>query len=151
MICAMRTTISLNDRLDPVEHRWRWFWWGIALQAIGVAIPVVVAVQRARHDGVGGSITRATIRLVWHQMAQHPGDIGVIVLGMVVFVAGSMVLTRPLVSRRSHLVLAVPAAALLGFVVFGVIALLDRRCYCVGGLRLRGLVHAEPGESQRSR
>lgn len=120
----MWTDISLSDRLDPVEHRWRWFWWGIALQAIGVAIPVVVAVQRARHDGLGGSVTRATVRLIWHQMAQHPSDIGVIALGMVLFVAGCMVLARPLVSRRSHLVIAVPAAALLGFVVFGAVALL---------------------------
>ncbi len=120
----MRPTSYLNDQLEPVSHRWRWFWWGIALQVVGVAIPIALAVQRARHDGFGGTLTRATVRLIWHQMAQHPGDVGVIVLGVAVFVAGSMVLARPLVRRRFQLVLAVPAAALLGFVVFGAVALL---------------------------
>lgn len=119
----MRPTSYLNDQLEPVSHRWRWFWWGVALQVLGVAIPIALAVQRARHDGFGGTLTRATVRLIWHQMAQHPGDVGVIVLGVAVFVAGSMVLARPLVRRRFQLVLAVPAAALLGFVVFGAVAL----------------------------
>jgi hypothetical protein len=44
-------------------------------------------------------------------------------VGVVIFVAGSVVLIRPLVTRRSTLFLAVPAAATAGLAVFGVIAL----------------------------
>ena len=69
-----------------------------------------------------GSVTRYTVRLVWQQMAHSGADLALALLGVALFVAGSVVLARPFVRRRSTLLVGVPLAALAGVLVFGVFA-----------------------------
>jgi hypothetical protein len=109
--------------LRPVQHRAVWITWGLALQAIGVGIPVTVALRRANKDGLVGSITHYTVRLVWHEMLRSRADVVLIALGVVVFVAGGVVLARPFAKRRSTLFVAVPLAAIAGIALLGVFAL----------------------------
>ena len=109
--------------LRPVNARGRWVAWGLALQVIGVGIPVVTAVHRAHEAGLGGALTHYTIRLVWDEMLRSGADVALIVLGVVLFVAGAVVLARPFVRQVSTLVVAVPLAAVAGLAVFGVVAL----------------------------
>jgi hypothetical protein len=113
----------LRGDLGPVGRRNVWIAWGLAIQAIGCAIPVVVAFNRARRDGLTGHITRATVPLIWHEMAHNHHDLGLIVLGVVLFVAGSVILARPFTRRTVTLMVTVPLAALAGIVVLGVVAL----------------------------
>jgi hypothetical protein len=109
--------------LRPVNARGRWVAWGLALQMIGVGIPVVTALHRAHESGVGGAVTHYTIRLVWHEMLRSGADVALIVLGVVLFAAGAVVLARPFVRRPFALLVAVPFAAVAGLAVFGVVAL----------------------------
>jgi hypothetical protein len=111
------------QQLPPVQRRAVWIAWGVALQAVGVGLPVTAALRRANKDGVLGSLTRYTVRLVWHEMLRSRADIALIVLGVIVFAAGSVVLARPFVWRRSTLFVAVPVFAAAGVVVLGVVAL----------------------------
>ena len=110
-------------QLPPVQRRAVWIVWGLALQAIGVGLPVTAALRRANKDGILGSATRYSVRLVWHQMLQSRADIALIVLGVIVFAVGSVVLARPFVRRKSTLYVAVPSLAVAGVVILGVIAL----------------------------
>ncbi len=124
-IGAVSAVTRLLDReLRPVENRSRWLAWRIALQAVGVGIPTTAALSRANKDGVGGTLTHYTIRLVWHEMLRSRGDIALIALGVAVFAAGGIVLARPFVRRPIALFVVTPLAATLGFAVLGVIALL---------------------------
>src|SRR5436309_2935178 len=109
--------------LAPVRARGRWIAWGLALQVIGVGIPVSEAVRRAHEANVGGAVTHYTVRLVWHEMLRSGADVALIVLGVVLFVAGAVMLARPFVRRISTLLVAVPLAAVAGLAVFGVVAL----------------------------
>jgi hypothetical protein len=111
-------------QLPPVLAPGRWIGWGLALQVIGVGIPVVAALRRAHETGVGGAVTHYTVRLVWHEMLRSGADVSLIVLGVVLFAAGAVVLARPFVRRTSTLLVAVPLAAVAGLAVFGVVALL---------------------------
>jgi hypothetical protein len=117
-----RTTVGRRD-LGPVRARGRWIAWGLALQVIGVGIPVTAALRRAHEDGVVGGITHYTVRLVWREMLRSGADVALIVLGVVLFAAGAVVLARPFVRRTSTLLVAVPLAAALGVAVLGVLAL----------------------------
>jgi hypothetical protein len=56
-------------------------------------------------------------------MLRSRADRALILLGIVVFVVGAVVLSRPFVRRRVILCVAVPAAATAGIAVLGVIAL----------------------------
>ena len=109
--------------LPPVKARARWIAWGLALQVTGVGIPVVTALRRAHESGVVGGITHYTVRLVWHEMLRSGADVGLIVLGVLLFVAGAVVLARPFVRRTGTLLVAVPLTAVAGLAVFGVVAL----------------------------
>jgi hypothetical protein len=100
--------------LPPVRRRGTWITWGLALQAISVAIPVTTALRRAGHDGLLASMTHYTIRLIGHQTLRSRADVALILLGIVAFVAGAVVLARPFVTRRLTLFVAVPAAATAG-------------------------------------
>jgi hypothetical protein len=112
-----------RGQLEPVRSRGRWLACGLALQVIGVGIPVTIALRRAHESGVGGAITHYTVRLVWHEMLRSGADVALIVLGVALFVAGAVVLARPFVRRPSTLLVAVPLAALLGLAVLGMVAL----------------------------
>ncbi len=116
-------TRLLDRELRPVEHRARWLAWGLALQAVGVGIPLTTAFSRANKDGVGGTLTHYTVRLVWHEMLRNRADIALIALGVALFASGGIVLARPFVRRPIALFVVTPLAASLGFAVLGVIAL----------------------------
>lgn len=109
--------------LPPVRARGRWIAWGLALQVIGVGIPVAAALRRAQETGLTGGITHYTVRLVWHEMLRSGADVALIALGVVLFACGAVVLARPFVRRTSALLVAVPLAAVAGLAVFGVLAL----------------------------
>jgi hypothetical protein len=84
-----------------------WVAWGLALQTIGVGIPVTIALRRANRDGVLGRVTHYTVRLVWHEMLRADADVGLMLLGLVVFLVGAVVMARPFVRRRAALFVAV--------------------------------------------
>jgi hypothetical protein len=56
-------------------------------------------------------------------MLRSRADVALIVLGILVFVVGSIVLARPFTKRKSTLFVAVPVGAAAGIAVLGVIAL----------------------------
>jgi uncharacterized membrane protein YczE len=102
----MIETPAGRRELRPVEHRAVWITWGLALQAIGVGIPVTVALRRASQDGLLGSITHYTVRLVGHELLRSRADVALVILGVVVFVAGAVVLAEGrgvLLLRRDRL------------------------------------------------
>lgn len=109
--------------LTPVAHRASWLAWGLAMQAVAVGIPVTVALRRAGQDGVLGSLTHYTVRLVWHEMLRSHADVALLGLGVILFAAGAVIMARPFVRRRSTLLVAVPAAAVAGLALLGVLAL----------------------------
>lgn len=110
--------------LKPVRHRSRWIWWGLCLQIVGVGIPVVVLIEQAKKDGLLGQITLYTVRFVWHEALRSGADLSLIVAGVALFAAGSMLLARPFVRRRTTLLVAVPVAAVVGVLACGVLALM---------------------------
>jgi hypothetical protein len=118
--------------LRPVRSRGAWIAWGLALQVVGVGIFVTVALLRAKKDGPLESITHYTVRLVWHELLRSRADVALIVLGVVMFVAGAVILARPFVTRRLTLCVAVPVAAAAGVVVLGVIALIVAAVIALG-------------------
>lgn len=128
----------MADQLRPLERRGVWIVWGLALQVIGAGIPVTVALRRANRDGVLGSFTHYTIRLIWHEMLRSRADVALIIAGVIVFAIGTVVMARPFVRRRTALFTTVPALAVAGLMAFGVIALLVA---CVVAL-----VQSPPGE-----
>jgi len=122
-----------RSELRPVQRRGVWIAWGLALQAIGVGIPVTVAMRVAHREGVSSGFTHYTVRLVWHEMLASRGDVALVALGVGVFAAGAVVLARPFVTRRSALFVAVPLAAIVGLAVFGVIALVVAALIALAG------------------
>jgi hypothetical protein len=84
---------------------------------------VTVALRRANKDGVLGSFTHYTVRLVWHEMLRSHADVALLVLGVVLFVVGAMLMARPFVARGLTLFVAVPAAAAAGLAELGALAL----------------------------
>ena len=108
-----------RGKLAPVRRRGVWIAWGLVLQIVGVAIPVVAAVDRINHDNAAGSLT---FRLVWHEMFHDGAAVALVVLGVVIFAVGSGVVARPFVTHRLTLFVAVPLAAVLGVAVLGAVA-----------------------------
>ena len=120
---ATRHAVAPGE-LPPVTHRRWWLGAGLALQGVGTAIPLAIGYDRGAREGLGGHVTLATVRLVWHQMLHDHHDVVRIVIGVVLFVIGSVVLARPFCRRVSTLLIAVPLAALVGVAALGAIALL---------------------------
>lgn len=88
---------------------------------------MVVAGASFRLSGVArvlGSIAHYTVRLVWHEMLRSRAGVALVVLGVALFVAGSVVLARPFTQRRFTLFVAVPLAATAGIAALGVVALI---------------------------
>ena len=109
--------------LAPVRRRGLWLAWGLALQIIGVGIPVVTAIHRAHREGLGGSLTHYTVTLIGRQMLHSNADLALVITGMLLFAAGAVALARPFVRDRATLLLAIPLAAVMGLTVFGVLVL----------------------------
>jgi hypothetical protein len=70
-----------------------------------------------------GSVTHYTVRLVWHEMLRSHAELGLLLLGVALFVLGAVVMARPFVKRRAALLLAVPAGATAGLTLLGALAL----------------------------
>lgn len=109
--------------LSPVRSRALWTASGLAVQAAGLGGVTAFLWARLRHQGIGGHITAATFRLMWHDEARTHTGAAVLITGAVIYAAGSVLLARPYVSRPRTLFLAVPVAAVAGMAVLGVLAL----------------------------
>jgi hypothetical protein len=96
---------------------------GLTLQTLGVAGVAAFAWIRLRHQGIGGHLTAATIRLAWHSDVHTRAGLAVLAAGAVIYAAGSILTARPYVSRPATLFIAVPAAAVAGMLALGVLAL----------------------------
>lgn len=83
---------------------------------------------KLRRQDIGGHITAATFRLMWHGEVRTRTGVAVLVIGAVIYAVGSVLLARPYVSRPVTLFIAVPAAAVAGMVVPGALALLAPVC-----------------------
>jgi len=97
---------------------------GLTLQTLGVAGVAAYAWISLRHQGIGGHITAATIRLAWHSDIHTRAGLAVLGVGAVVYAVGSILMARPYVSRPATLFIAVPAAAAVGMLVLGGLALI---------------------------
>lgn len=109
--------------LKPVENRFPWIAGGLLLEVIGAAVPAIYMFTKAKHESLGGSITRATIRLVWHESLHSPAGIAILIGGAVVFAAGAVALARPYSKHVVVLLVGVPVAAIAGLLALGVFAL----------------------------
>jgi hypothetical protein len=101
-----------------------WVLSGFTLQLVGAVGVAAYAWIKLRHQGIGGHITAATIRLLWHADVHTRTGLAVFAAGAVIYAAGSILMARPYVSRPVMLFAAVPAAAIAGVLVLGVLALL---------------------------
>ncbi len=110
--------------LSPVRAPWHWVLAGVLVQAVGVGVPVVYLVGKARREGIGGHITAATVRLVWHGPAHTKAGLILLFVGAVVFAAGSVLIARPYVRRPVLLLVAIPLAGAVGMLLLGAFALL---------------------------
>jgi len=97
---------------------------GLTLQTLGVAGVAAFAWTRLRHQGIGGHITAATIRLAWHSDVHTRAGLVVLAAGAVIYGVGSILTARPYVSRPATLFIAVPAAAVAGLLALGAMALI---------------------------
>jgi hypothetical protein len=78
---------------------------------------------KLRHQDLGGHITGATVRLMWHGEIHTRTGVAVLITGPVIYAAGSVLLARPHVSRPLTLFIAVRSRPWLGWLVLGVLAL----------------------------
>jgi hypothetical protein len=115
--------VGAMGRLKPVENRFAWITGGLLLEVIGAVVPAIYMFTKAKHESLGGSITRATIRLVWHQSLHSGAGIAILIGGAVVFAAGAVALARPYSKHVVVLIVGVPVAAIAGLLVLGVFAL----------------------------
>lgn len=77
-----------------------------------------------RRQGLGGHLSAATIQLAWHSEVHTRQGLAVLAGGALIYAAGSVFMARPYLTRPLTLFVAVPAAAIAGLLVLGVLALL---------------------------
>jgi len=94
------------------------------VQTAGVAGVAAYAWLKLRHQGIGGHITAATIRLAWHADVHTRTGVGVIAAGAAIYAVGSVLMARPYVSRPVMLFVAVPVAAVIGMLALGALVLI---------------------------
>lgn len=70
-------------------------------------------------EQLAGEITKYTIRLAWHDALHTPVGLAALLVGLALVIAGSVLLARPFVRRRWTLIVAVPLAAVVGFLILG--------------------------------
>src|SRR6516164_3603752 len=117
-------TVTAGRRmLSPVGSRAMWTVSGLAVQAAGLGGVAAFLWAKLRHQDIGGHVTAATFRLMWHEEVHTRTGVAVLITGAVIYVAGSVLLARPHVSRPATLFIAVPVAAVAGMAVLGVLAL----------------------------
>lgn len=101
-------------------------WWvisGLTMQTVGVVGVAAYAWLKLQHQGIGGHITAATIRLAWHADVHTRTGLSVIAAGAIIYAAGSILMARPYLSRPVMLFVAVPIAAVVGMLALGVLVL----------------------------
>ena len=108
----------------PLRSPRLWVAFGLTLQAIGVGSVTAYGWFKLRREGIGGHITAATIRLAWHSDLHTRTGPAVLMAGALIYVAGSILVARPYVSRPVTLFVAVPVAAVAGMLVLGVLVLI---------------------------
>ncbi len=118
--------MTTNGRASPhaVSSPERWVISGLTVQAAGVAGAAAYAWIALRHQGIGGHITAATIRLAWHADVHTRTGLAVLAAGAITYAAGSILMARPYLSRPVMLFVAVPVAAVGGMLALGVLVLL---------------------------
>jgi hypothetical protein len=97
---------------------------GLALQVLGAGGLAAFVWLKVRRENLGGHLTAATIRLVWHGEVHTRQGLMVLVAAALLYAAGSIVMARPYVSRPVTLFVAVPLAAVAGLLVLGALALI---------------------------
>lgn len=100
-------------------------WWllgGFLLQAAGAGGVAAFLWLKVRHEDLGGHITTVMIRLAWHAEVHTRQGLAVLVAGALVYAAGSVVMARPYVRNPLTLLVAVPAAAVAGMLLLGILA-----------------------------
>lgn len=110
--------------LGALRARVPWVVSGLALQAAGAGGVAAYVWLNVRRQGFGGHVSAATIQLAWHSEVHTRQGLSVLAAGAVVYAAGSVVMARPYLTRPVGLFVAVPAAAVAGLLVLGVLALL---------------------------
>jgi hypothetical protein len=119
----MADAVTSRRTLGPVRSRAVWTVSGLVVQAAGLGVVTAFVWAKLRHQDIGGHITAATFRLMWHEEIHTRTGMAVSITGVVIYAAGSVLLARPHVSRPATLFIAVPAAAVAGMVVLGGLAL----------------------------
>ena len=109
----------LAGTLATVRSRRPWILAGLALQFVGGAIPAVVVWRLGRAEQLAGEVTKYSIRLAWHDTLHTPVGIAALLGGLAIVIAGSVLLARPFVRNRATLIIAVPIAAAVGFLILG--------------------------------
>lgn len=96
---------------------------GLTLQTLAVAGVAAYAWLTLRRQGIGGHLTAATIRLIWHADMHTRTGVAVVDAGALIYAAGSILMARPYLSRPTMLFVAVPIAAVIGLLALGALAL----------------------------
>ena len=110
-------------QLGPVNKA-RWFWPGIALELIGIAIPVAYVLIKAKRESVGSSFTLATVRLAWHDSVHSKAGLAVLIVGALLVAAGGVLVARPFVKNVFIWLLLVPVASAAAALLLGAGALI---------------------------
>jgi hypothetical protein len=141
-----------HQKLEPVRSRNLWLFCGFVLQVVGVGVPVAYLVSKVHREGIGGHITAATVKLVWHSELHSKSGLTLFIAGAVVFALGSTVMARPFVHRPVALFVAVPVAAVAGMFVLGAIVLVVALVFAVAqGLDADDLFSGTYGAGNRRR
>lgn len=106
------------------RSRVSWVVSGLILQAAGAGGVAAYVWVKVRHEGIGGHLTAATIRLAWHGEVHTRQGLAVLAVGALLYVAGGVVMARPYIARPVTLFVAVPVAAIAGMLVLGVVAVI---------------------------
>ena len=92
-------------------------------QLLGAGSVAVVLWRNIRGQGLAGHITAELIRVAWRSELHTRTGLIVLIAGAVVYAAGSILMARPYISSPATLFVAVPAAAVVGMLALGLLAL----------------------------
>jgi hypothetical protein len=94
------------------------------MQVLGVGMVAAALWRSIRDQSLGGHITAEMIKFAWRSELHTRYGLIVLVAGSLVYAAGTVVMARPYIFRPVALFVAVPAAAIAGLLVLGVLALI---------------------------
>src|SRR5260221_10322774 len=100
-----------GPRTGPRLASESWVIAGLTLQTLSVAGVSAFAWINLRHQGIGGHITAATIRLAWHSDVHTRAGVAVLAGRPVVYAAGSIPIARPYASPPPPPLISVPSPA----------------------------------------